>query len=241
VSLLRLEQLSSGYRNADILRNVSMEIGAHECVAVLGANGAGKTTLLRTISGLLRPSRGVIEYRGSRLPEAPHRIAALGVAHVPEGRGTIAGLTVEENLRVGAYTQRSRTQVEADLAQCYERFPILDEYRHRPATYLSGGEQQMLALSRALMARPTLLLLDEPSFGLAPKIVHLVYEAIRRVIAEGHLAVLLVEQSAELAMSAASRAYVLKHGEVVGAGSREELRGSPGLSDAYLGTTGYHA
>jgi len=241
VSLLRLERLSSGYGNADVLRNISMEVGAHECVAVLGANGAGKTTLLRTISGLLRPGCGVIEFRGLRLPGVPHRVAAHGIAHVPEGRGTIGGLTVEENLLVGAYTQRSRKQVEADLARCYERFPILEEYRNRPATYLSGGEQQMLALSRALMSRPTLLLLDEPSFGLAPKIVHLVYEAIRRVIAEGDLAVLLVEQSAELAMSAAARAYVLKHGEVVGAGSRDELRGSPGLSDAYLGTAGHHA
>jgi branched-chain amino acid transport system ATP-binding protein len=240
MSLLRLHGLYSGYGSGDILRNVCMEIGQHECVAVLGANGAGKTTLLRAVSGLLASSRGLIDYRGQPLPDAPHRIAALGIAHVPEGRGTIAGLTVEENLLVGAFTQRSGRQARADLHRCYERFPMLREYRHRPATYLSGGEQQMLAISRALMSRPSLLLLDEPSFGLAPKIVRKVYEAIRSVIDEGELAVLLVEQSAELAMSAAGRAYVLKHGEVVAAGTREELR-SKGLSDAYLGVTARHA
>ncbi|TAK82005.1 MAG: ABC transporter ATP-binding protein [Betaproteobacteria bacterium] len=235
MTLLRLERVSSGYGTGDILRNVSIEIGTHECVAVLGANGAGKTTLLRTISGLLHRRLGAIEFGGKPLPNTPHRIAALGVAHVPEGRGTIAGLTVEENLLVGAFTQRFRANVDEDLKQCYERFPILREYRHRPATHLSGGEQQMLAISRALMLRPNLLLLDEPSFGLAPKVVRVVYEAIRKIIEEGRLAVLLVEQSAELAMSAATRAYVLKHGEVVGAGSRDELCGSPELSDAYIG------
>lgn len=235
MTALRLERVRAGYGAGDVLRDVSIEVGAQECVAVLGANGAGKTTLLRSISGLVARSAGVMEYRGRSLPQAPHKVAALGIAHVPEGRGTIAGLTVEENLYVGAYTQRSAGQVAKDIQQCYERFPILREYRHRPASYLSGGEQQMLAISRALMSRPALLLLDEPSFGLAPKIVQKVYEAIRRVIEEGRLAVLLVEQSAQLAMSAATRAYVLKQGQVISAASREELRRSGGLSDAYLG------
>lgn len=238
MSLLDVKQFSAGYGATIVLRNLTLQLGERECVAVLGANGAGKTTLLRGISGLLNNRSGQVLLRGKPLPMDPADTAALGIAHVPEGRGTIAGLTVDENLRVGGYLQRSRMELKRDLEQAYTRFPILYTYKDRFATSLSGGEQQMLAISRALMLRPSLLLLDEPSFGLAPKVVASVYEAIQTVLANEVLSVLLVEQSTELAMNAASRAYILKRGEIVGQGSAKELRDSEQLRDAYLGVAG---
>lgn len=241
MSLLEIRQYSAGYGGVDILRGLDLSVGTNECVAVLGANGAGKTTLLRGISGLLKNSGGQVLLQGKPLPGDPAATAALGIAHVPEGRGTIAGLTVEENLRVGGFLQRSRAELRRDIDQAYARFPILHVYRNRMATALSGGEQQMLAISRALMLRPCLLLLDEPSFGLAPKIVASVYESIRNVMAGEAISVLLVEQSAELAMKAASRAYILKHGEIVGEGNARELAASDHLRNAYLGGGEAHA
>jgi branched-chain amino acid transport system ATP-binding protein len=231
--------LSAAYSAAPVIKDVSFSLAEGECVAILGANGAGKTSLLRTISGLLAPSKGAIRFFGHapRSYSAP-AIAAMKVAHVPEGRGTIGGLTVEENLWAGAYLRAAGDAVRADIERCYGYFPILRAYRKRAATSLSGGEQQMLALSRALMMQPRLLLLDEPSFGLAPKIVRTVYDKIAEIIAQAHLSVLLVEQSIELAERLASRAYVLKNGRIVAAGKINELKKDSLLRDAYFSRGG---
>lgn len=230
-----IDNLRAGYGAADIIRNVSMFVGDGECVAVLGANGAGKTSLLRAISGLLAPRNGSVRFFG----ESPRRydaqsVACMRIAHVPEGRGTISGLTVEENLRAGGYLLRDGAAVQTEMERCFSYFPVLRTYRRRIATSLSGGEQQMLALSRALMMNPRAMLLDEPSFGLAPKIVQSVYEKIADIITRNRLSVLLVEQSIELAEQLASRAYLLKNGRIVGEGSVRELRTSVALREAYL-------
>lgn len=232
---IAIEDLHAGYGAADVIKNVTMSVGDGECVAVLGANGAGKTSLLRAISGLVAPRSGTVRFFG----ESPKRhdaqsIAKMRIAHVPEGRGTISGLTVEENLRVGGYLLPDGSSVRSEIERCFGYFPILRTYRQRMATSLSGGEQQMLALSRALMMTPRAILLDEPSFGLAPKIVQSVYDNISDIIANNRLSVLLVEQSIELAERLATRAYLLKNGRVVGEGSMRELRSSAVLSDAYL-------
>jgi len=235
VAALHVNNLHVGYGAADVLRDISIELADGECVAVLGANGAGKSTLLRALSGLIRPRIGSIAYFGqlSHSPEA-WSIARLGVAHVPEGRGTIATLSVEENLLAGAYLRRNRRDVRADIEQCFQYFPILRTYRRLPATSLSGGEQQMLALSRAIMMRPRIMLLDEPSFGLAPKIVRLFYDALAGILRDRQMAVLLVEQTIELAQRLASRAYLLKNGRVIGHGAIETLRASGIVAEAYL-------
>ena len=232
---LAVDRLSAGYGAADVIKNVSISLGDGECVAVLGANGAGKTSLLRAISGLLVPSDGSIRFFGEtpRHYDAPV-IAAMRVAHVPEGRGTIGGLTVEENLRAGAYLRSDSVDVRADIERCFGYFPILRSHRAGMATSLSGGEQQMLALSRALMMQPRVMLLDEPSFGLAPKIVQSVYEKIAEIIAQARLSVLLVEQSVELAQRLASRAYLLKNGRIVAEGRIEGLKKSAALREAYF-------
>jgi branched-chain amino acid transport system ATP-binding protein len=231
---IEVEALNAGYGAADVLKNVSLVVGEGECVAILGANGAGKTTLLRALSGLLRPAGGRISFEG-RSPRRhdPAAIAALGVAHVPEGRGTLGGLTVEENLWAGGYLRR-RGDIRAEAERCFAYFPILRTYRRRQATSLSGGEQQMLAVSRALMMAPRVLLLDEPSFGLAPKVVATVYDAVRRILAERSLSVLLVEQSIELAERLAARAYLLKSGRIVAEGAVRELRDSEMVRNAYI-------
>jgi branched-chain amino acid transport system ATP-binding protein len=232
---IHIEGLMAGYGAADVIKDVTLSVGAGECVAVLGANGAGKTSLLRAISGLLVPRSGSISFFGERPQryDAPH-IARMRVAHVPEGRGTISGLTVEENLLAGAYLRHDSADVRAEMELCFGYFPILRSYRRRVATSLSGGEQQMLALSRALMMSPRAMLLDEPSFGLAPKIVRSVYDKIAEIITEKSLSVLLVEQSIELAERIAQRAYLLKNGRVVAEGSVQELRRSPALREAYF-------
>jgi branched-chain amino acid transport system ATP-binding protein len=235
ISAIAIENLRAGYGAADIIKGVSMHVGNGECVAVLGANGAGKTSLLRSISGLLTPRDGAVRLFGeSPRRYDPQTIAGMRMAHVPEGRGTISGLTVEENLRAGGYLLQNGSAVRSEMEKRFDEFPILRTYRRRIATSLSGGEQQMLAISRALMMNPRALLLDEPSFGLAPKIVHAVYEKIADVIARNRLSVLLVEQSIELAARLASRAYLLKSGRIVGEGSVRELCSSVALRDAYL-------
>jgi branched-chain amino acid transport system ATP-binding protein len=214
------------------LDGVTMTVDEGEIVSVLGANGAGKTTTLRAISGTVRRS-GRIELGGSPLKRSAEAVARLGVAHVPEGRGTFAELTVQENLRLGAYTRRG--VLDADFRRVLTLFPVLDRRRNQQAGTLSGGEQQMLALGRALMQRPRLLLLDEPSLGLAPLIVAEIFGVVRKLNAEEGLAVLLVEQNARVALDIATRAYVLEVGRVAVEGTSDELKANEAIRRSYLG------
>jgi branched-chain amino acid transport system ATP-binding protein len=240
--VLAVERVTAGYAAGDVLHGVSLEVGAGQIVTLIGANGAGKTTLLRTISGLVRPRGGTIRLRGTRVDGAgPDRIVGLGVAHVPEGRQVLARMTVLDNLRAGAFARRDRgfagrrgAAVEQDLAALLTRFPELGERRMQIAGTLSGGEQQMLAIARGLMARPTLLMLDEPSLGLAPRIVARIFGIIREVNAEG-TPILLVEQNAQLALETADQGYVLETGRVVRADRADRLLGDEAVRRAYLG------
>ena len=232
--LLELRRVEARYGGLQALHGINLSVGEGEVVAVLGANGAGKTTTLRAISGTGRTS-GELLFSGSRLPRRPEAVARAGVAHVPEGRGTFMELTVEENLRLGAYVRRDRAGVKADQERVFERFPILAERRRQAAGSLSGGEQQQLALARALMQRPRLLLLDEPSLGLAPMLVAELFRVIGELNQEEGLSVLVVEQNATLALSASSRAYVLEVGRVAVAGTSDELRRNESVRRSYLG------
>ena len=233
--MLRLERVSAAYGRIQALRGVSLEVPAGSVVALLGANGAGKTTTLRVISGLLRPTDGAVFFEGRRIDRLPpEAIVRLGVAHVPEGRQVFADLTVGENLILGAYARRDRRNVPADLERVFELFPVLRERRKQLAGTLSGGEQQMLAIGRALMARPRLLLLDEPSLGLAPMVAREIFRTVRRVNAEG-TTVLLVEQDASRALQVAQTAYVLQTGQVVLWGPAAELRQNEAVRRSYLG------
>jgi branched-chain amino acid transport system ATP-binding protein len=227
--------VSAAYGRIQALRGVSLEVPAGSVVALLGANGAGKTTTLRVISGLLRPTDGAVFFEGRRIDRLPpEAIVRLGVAHVPEGRQVFADLTVGENLILGAYARRDRRNVPADLERVFELFPVLRERRKQLAGTLSGGEQQMLAIGRALMARPRLLLLDEPSLGLAPMVAREIFRTVRRVNAEG-TTVLLVEQDASRALQVAQTAYVLQTGQVVLWGPAAELRQNEAVRRSYLG------
>ena len=232
--LLELRGVEARYGGLQALHGIDLSVGQGEVVAVLGANGAGKTTTLRAISGTVRTS-GELLFSGGRLPRRPEAVARAGVAHVPEGRGTFTELTVEENLRLGSYVRRDRAGVKADQERVLERFPILAERRRQAAGSLSGGEQQQLALARALMQRPRLLLLDEPSLGLAPMLVAELFHVIGELNEEEGLSVLVVEQNATLALSASSRAYVLEVGRVVVAGTSDELRRNESVRRSYLG------
>jgi branched-chain amino acid transport system ATP-binding protein len=214
------------------LHGVSLTVGEAEIVAVLGANGAGKTTTLRAISGTVRRDGDVV-FAGRKLPRRADAAARAGIAHVPEGRGTFTDLSVWDNLRVGAYTRRGG--VADDAKRVFDFFPRLAERRDQDAGTLSGGEQQMLALGRAMMARPRLLLLDEPSLGLAPLVVREIFTALERMRVEDGVAVLVVEQNARLALRAAQRAYVLEVGRVVVEGATEELRQDESVRRSYLG------
>ena len=214
------------------LRGISLDVGEGEIVAVLGANGAGKTTTLRAVSGTVRRT-GTIRLAGKELGGGPEAAAHAGIAHVPEGRGTFTDLTVTENLRLGAYTRRGSPK--ADIERVAEWFPWLVERGAQQAGTLSGGEQQMLALARALMSRPTLLMLDEPSLGLAPLIVREIFRIVRELNERDGLAVLVVEQDARIALDAAHRAYVLEVGEVKVSGTGDELRGDESVRRSYLG------
>jgi branched-chain amino acid transport system ATP-binding protein len=234
MALLELRRVEARYGGLQALHGINLSVGEGEVVAVLGANGAGKTTTLRAISGTVRTS-GELLFSGSRLPRRPEAVARAGVAHVPEGRGTFMELTVEENLRLGAYVRRDRAGVKADQERVFERFPILAERRRQAAGSLSGGEQQQLALARALMQRPRLLLLDEPSLGLAPMLVAELFRVIGELNQEEGLSVLVVEQNATLALSASSRAYVLEVGRVAVAGTSDELRRNESVRRSYLG------
>jgi branched-chain amino acid transport system ATP-binding protein len=232
--LLELRGVEARYGGLQALHGIDLSVGEGEVVAVLGANGAGKTTTLRAISGTVRTS-GELLFSGGRLPRRPEAVARAGVAHVPEGRGTFTELTVEENLRLGAYVRRDRAGVKADQERVLKRFPILAERRRQAAGSLSGGEQQQLALARALMQRPRLLLLDEPSLGLAPMLVAELFRVIGELNEEEGLSVLVVEQNATLALSASSRAYVLEVGRVAVAGTSDELRRNESVRRSYLG------
>jgi branched-chain amino acid transport system ATP-binding protein len=217
------------------LRHISFGVAKGEIVAVLGANGAGKTTLLHTISGILRPTKGAVWYRGEKISSLPPaRIVARGLTHVPEGRRVFHSLSVQDNLTLGASGRRDRRGLQDDLDSVYEIFPILAERRRQPAGTLSGGEQQMLAIGRALTGRPHLLLLDEPSMGLAPLLVERIFEALVKLNEQG-LTMLMVEQNAEMALSVADRVVVLQTGEVALSGSPGELQLDDRIRNLYLG------
>ena len=231
-ALLELAGVEARYGPVKALHGVSLEVGEGEFVAVLGANGAGKTTTLRAVSGTVRRS-GDVNFKGAKLPRRPDATARAGIAHVPEGRGTFSELSVWDNLRLGAYTRRG--SLKEDAQRVYKYFPRLEERKGQQAGTLSGGEQQMLALGRALMARPELVLLDEPSLGLAPLLVAEIFEQLATMKTEEGMAVLVVEQNANLALAHAARAYVLEVGRVVVAGSSEELRANESVRRSYLG------
>jgi branched-chain amino acid transport system ATP-binding protein len=232
MNLLELHGIEARYGPVQALHGVSLHVGDGELVAVLGANGAGKTTTLRAISGTVRRSGDVV-FAGKKLPRRPDATARAGIAHVPEGRGTFNELSVWENLRLGAYARRANVKKEAQ--RVYKFFPRLEERRDQQAGTLSGGEQQMLALGRAMMARPRLLLLDEPSLGLAPRVVNEIFDALTRMKTDDGVSVLVVEQNANLALAHAARAYVLEVGNVVVEGTSDELRANESVRKSYLG------
>jgi branched-chain amino acid transport system ATP-binding protein len=233
---LQIADLEVGYDRSLVLHGISLEVADGTITSVLGANGAGKSTLLRTISGVLRLRRGRVEYDGQRIDHlSPHEIVRHGIAHVPEGRQLFPELTVLENLRLGGYPVRDGVEVPKRLALIFEYFPMLATRQNQLAGTLSGGEQQMLALGRALMAQPRLLLLDEPSMGLAPRLVERFLGIIETLNRQEGLTVLLVEQNVRLALGLASTAYVLESGRVVASGAASALRSEPLIKEFYLG------
>jgi branched-chain amino acid transport system ATP-binding protein len=234
MTMLTVNGLRAGYGKIEVLHDIALSVGHGQIVALIGANGAGKTTLLKTISGLIRPASGTIEMEGkSIVRRAPHKIVALGLSQVPEGRAILKRMTVLDNLRMGAYT-RSDTGISGDIALVFERYPALAERRHQLAATLSGGEQQMLAIARALVARPKLLLLDEPSLGLAPKFITRIFLMLRELQKEGKT-ILLVEQNARQALQVADRGYVMERGQIILSGSGRELLTMPDVQRTYLG------
>jgi branched-chain amino acid transport system ATP-binding protein len=234
-SLLEVDGLEAFYGQTQALFGIDLALAAGSITTILGANGAGKTTTLRAISGLVR-ARGRVSFDGRRLERSsPEAIARLGIAHVPDGRGTFLRLSVAENLKLGAYVRRDRAGVRTDLERVETYFPVLAERRRQQAGTLSGGEQQMLAIGRALMLRPRLLLLDEPSFGLAPLVIRGIFEILGRINREDRVSMLLVEQNAELALALAHHAYLLETGRIVRAGPAAELGSDAAIRHAYLG------
>ncbi|MWD25936.1 ATP-binding cassette domain-containing protein [Aquicoccus sp. SCR17] len=233
--MLELRNVTTAYDQIVALKAVSLEVKASEVTCLLGANGAGKSTLINTISGLLKPKSGELSFEGRAITGMrASRIAGLGIVQVPEGRGIFQQMTVHENLLMGAHLRKDSAGVQRDVERHFERFPRLAERRNQKAGVMSGGEQQMLAIARALMAQPRLLLLDEPSMGLAPLMVEDVFRAVREIAAED-VTILLVEQNARLALEISDRAYVLQNGEIALSGSARELMESDTIKDAYLG------
>jgi branched-chain amino acid transport system ATP-binding protein len=232
--LLAVDDLHAGYGATQVLRGVSMSVEPGEVVVVLGANGAGKTTTMRAISGLIS-RRGRIEFEGRPLGRRPEQVVGTGISLVPQGRGTLGQLTVLENLRVGAASRRDRAGITADIDRWCEVFPVLGRRQKQVAGGMSGGEQQMLAVARALMSRPRLLLCDEPSLGLAPIVVQELFATLARINAEDGTALLIVEQNAELAMDLANRVYLLDVGTIVASGTAEQFRADDAVRAAYLG------
>jgi branched-chain amino acid transport system ATP-binding protein len=235
MAMLEVNDVNTYYGNIHALKGITITVDEGEIVSLIGANGAGKTTTLRTIAGLLKPRTGNVVLEGEDLGKyKAHEIVYKGVAMVPEGRGIFSRLTVAENLDMGAFSRKDKTQIVDDLDRVFELFPRLKERRNQVAGTLSGGEQQMLATGRAMMANPRLMLMDEPSMGLAPVLVESVFEAIQRINAEG-TTILLVEQNATMALSVANRGYVLQTGEIVLQDSAEHLRQNEMVQKAYLG------
>jgi branched-chain amino acid transport system ATP-binding protein len=235
LALLEVDSLDVSYGAIRALRGVKLSVEKGQIVTLIGANGAGKTTTLRALSGLVPAQKGKIVFDGQLLNgKKPHEIVRLGMAHSPEGRGIFPSLTVKDNLELGAYTRHDRAGISADIDKMYARFPILKERHAQSAGTLSGGEQQMLAVARALMARPRLLLLDEPSLGLAPQIVKVIFNIIQEINKEG-VTILLVEQNAAMALSIAHRGYVLETGEIKMSDEAKKLAASDEVRKAYLG------
>jgi branched-chain amino acid transport system ATP-binding protein len=233
--LLDLKGITVHYEKVEVLKSISMEIEQGQIVALIGANGAGKTTTLRTISGLKRPTSGEIWYEGKNIGQiSPQKIVELGVVQVPEGRRVFSNMTVYENLVLGAFSRKDQKEVEKDLAERYKQFPRLKERKKQQAGSLSGGEQQMLAIARALMAKPKLMLLDEPTMGLSPLVVGLVADIIKAINQNG-VSVLLVEQNARVALRLAEKGYVLETGNIVMGGASKEIRDNEHVKQAYLG------
>ncbi|HFR3701102.1 TPA: ABC transporter ATP-binding protein [Streptococcus suis] len=235
MAMLEVKDLSVNYGAIEAVKDVSFEVNEGEVVTLIGANGAGKTSILRTISGLVRPSAGSISFLGNEIQKVPARkIVADGLSQVPEGRHVFAGLTVMENLEMGAFLRNNREENQANLKKIFDRFPRLEERKNQDAATLSGGEQQMLAMGRALMSQPKLLLLDEPSMGLAPIFIQEIFDIIQDIQKQG-TTVLLIEQNANKALAIADRGYVLETGKVVLTGTGKELLASDEVRKAYLG------
>ncbi|KWW14072.1 MULTISPECIES: ABC transporter ATP-binding protein [Bacillaceae] len=233
--MLNIEDINVYYGNIQALKGVSLSINEGEIVTLIGANGAGKSTMLKTVSGLLKPKQGKILYEGQSIGgKAAQSIVKMGISHVPEGRRVFANMSVEENLQLGAYLRKDKAGIKQDMEKVYELFPRLLERLKQQSGTLSGGEQQMLAMGRALMAKPRLLLLDEPSMGLAPLLVKQIFHIIEEINKTG-TTILLVEQNANLALSIADRAYVVETGRIVLSGKSEELTASEEIKNAYLG------
>ncbi len=235
MAMLKVTDLKVYYGVIQAIKGISFEVNEGEVIALIGANGAGKTTILHTITGLVEAKSGTVEFEGTNITKMPgHKIVTLGMAHVPEGRRVFSELTVLENLRMGAYTRKDKNEVENSLKMVYERFPRLEERKNQLAGTLSGGEQQMLAMGRALMSHPKIILMDEPSMGLSPIFVNEIFDIIKEVSAGG-TTVLLVEQNAKKALSIADRAYVLETGKIVLEGDAKELMNDESVKKAYLG------
>ena len=235
MAMLDEKDLQVYYGVIQAIKGVSFQVNQGEVIALIGANGAGKTTILHTITGLLSPKRGSVMFEGKEITKVPaHKIVSMGMAHVPEGRRVFAELSVYENLKMGAYTRKDKKEIEESLANVYKRFPRLEERKNQMAGTLSGGEQQMLAMGRALMSKPKIILMDEPSMGLSPIMVNEIFDIIRAV-SEGGTTVLLVEQNAKKALGIADRAYVLETGKIVLEGKAEELLENDSIKKAYLG------
>jgi branched-chain amino acid transport system ATP-binding protein len=234
MTMLTVQGLRSGYGKIEVLHDVGLAIEQGQIVTLIGANGAGKTTLLKTISGLIRPTAGTIEFEGQGIARRPaHKIVGLGISQVPEGRAVLKRMTVMDNLRMGAFVRRD-AEIVRDIDAVLARFPALAERRQQLAGTLSGGEQQMLAIGRALVARPRLLLMDEPSLGLAPKFVTRIFQTLRELKQEGKT-ILLVEQNARQALQVADQAYVMERGRIVLSGSGQSLLNTPEVQRTYLG------
>ncbi|HJB95709.1 MAG TPA: ABC transporter ATP-binding protein [Candidatus Mediterraneibacter intestinigallinarum] len=235
MAMLEVKDLEVYYGVIQAIKGISFEVNKGEVIALIGANGAGKTTTLHTVTGLISPKKGHVIFEGKDITKVPaHKIVSMGMAHVPEGRRVFAELSVYENLRMGAYTRKDKNEIEESLANVYKRFPRLEERKNQMAGTLSGGEQQMLAMGRALMSKPKIILMDEPSMGLSPILVNEIFDIIRAV-SESGTTVLLVEQNAKKALAIADRAYVLETGKIVLEGNAKDLLEDDSIKKAYLG------
>ena len=236
MAILEIKDLQVKYGVIPALKGLSFHVDKGEVVALIGANGAGKTTILHAISSIVAKAGGTITFDGKDITsEKAHKIVGMGISQVQEGRGVFSELTVVENLKLGAYLRKDKEEIEKDLRDVYQLFPRLEERKQQPAGTLSGGEQQMLAIGRALMAKPKMLLLDEPSMGLAPVVVEDIFKTIKKLNRERHMTILLVEQNAQMALYAAHRAYVMETGEIVMSGTSKELKSNDEIRKTYLG------